>query len=527
MNKLNVYFQLSLADFRERTRRSSFFVTMLGVLFFAYLVVTGKYTVQFGEFRTIYDATWAGHLMAVCSSIMMTLVGFYLVRGTIRRDQRTEVGQIIAATPISKTEYLISKLISNTVVLAFMTAVLAMVGFVTLLFRNEAASVDPFAFIQPFLMISLPAIIFVSSVTVFFDTVHWLRGSAGNIIYLFAAEFCIVFGMLNVPLLDLGGIWLFTDSVRSVAAAAFPGERIGLIMGFVAFDPAMQVEEFKTFAWDGIDWNVGRLLLRLFWLGVAGAVTAAAIPLFDRFDPSRSRQKLKRKKHRKSPAVLETPVSTVASKVAYADIRVPQASFSLIRMVAAELRLALKGYRWFWYAVALGLVIAQAAAPFDIARQFLVPASMVWPLVIWSSMGTRDTQFGTSSLLFSSPDPVGRQFPALWLSGVTISLASVAIAAVRALVAGQMDYAATLLTAALFVPTVALTFGTLSRTRRLFEVIYLIFWYVGSVEHLAAVDLLGTTDDAIVSGKLIVLGSVTVALLVIAFAARRIQIVTD
>ena len=87
MNSLRALYQLSLADFRERTRRTGFVVTMLGVLFFAYLVITGKYTVQFGEFRTLYHSAWAGTLMAVTASIMLTLVGFYLIRGTITRDR--------------------------------------------------------------------------------------------------------------------------------------------------------------------------------------------------------------------------------------------------------------------------------------------------------------------------------------------------------------------------------------------------------------------------------------------------------
>jgi len=132
VNKLAILYQLSLADIRERTRRYSFLITMLGVLFFGYLVITGKYTVQFGDCRTVYDSVWAGSLMAVCSSVMLVLIGFYLVKGSISRDRKTEVGQIIASTPLRGKVYIISKFLSNVIILWFMTIVLAVVAFISL-----------------------------------------------------------------------------------------------------------------------------------------------------------------------------------------------------------------------------------------------------------------------------------------------------------------------------------------------------------------------------------------------------------
>jgi len=84
---------------------------------------------------------------------------------------------------------------------------------------------------------------------------------------------------------------------------------------------------------------------------------------------------------------------------------------------------------------------------------------MVWPLVIWSSMGMRESHFGTVQLLFSSPSPVMRQFTAIWLSGVLIALASVVAMFFRAGIEGQWSYAAALIVAAFLVPTVSLAMG--------------------------------------------------------------------
>ncbi len=524
MNKAAVIAQLALADFRERTRRYSFLITMLGVLFFAYLVITEKYTIQFGDIRTVYDSAWAGSAMAVCSAIMLTLVGFYLVKGSIGRDRRTEVGQIVAATPISKLTYIVSKFVSNVAALGFMAAVLAAVAFGMLLYRNESGTIDLWAFLSPFLIISVPAILFAAAVAVLFDSVRWLRSSAGNVIYLFLAEFCIVFGMLNIPLLDLGGVSTFTDSIRSAVAVAFPGERMSLIMGFVRFDPAMQVEEFRILSWSGIDWTTGDILLRLYWVGVAMAVVSMSVPFFDRFDPARdSRRKVRKKEHAKVDETHPTASVTAPPELAYGQLSMPRPAFRFLSMLMAELRLALKGRHWFWYAVAVGLCVAQLAAPFNVARLYLTPAAMIWPLIIWSSMGSRDSRHNTSSLLLSSPWPLARQFPAVWMTGLLVAMAAVGCMVCRAAAGGQWSYAAALVVGAFFVPTVSLTLGTLTGSRKLFEVLYLMVWYVGSIDHLSALDLLGTTEEAVTGGKLTVLIVLTIACLATAFSARRMQ----
>jgi hypothetical protein len=94
----------------------------------------------------------------------------------------------------------------------------------------------------------------------------------------------------------------------------------------------------------------------------------------------------------------------------------------------------------------------------------------------------------------------------------------------RAVTTGDVSYAVTLILAAFLVPTIALTFATLSGTKKLFEVLYLMVWYVGSIDQLAPLDLLGTTDAAITMSKLGILFLVMVVSLWAAFYARSMQV---
>jgi hypothetical protein len=520
---INILRQLGLADFRERTRRTGFFITMLGVMFFGYLVITGKYTVQFGAFRTEYDSTWAGSMMAVTGSIMLALVGFYLIRGTIARDRHTEVGQIVAATPIRNSMYLLSKFTSNVVVLGLMAGALAVMGFVTLVFRNEAAGLDLWAYVSPFLIITMPVVLLVAATAVLFDSVRWLQSTAGNVIYFFVAEMCLVLGMLEVPLLDLGAVGVFTNSVRSAAASAFPGEKIGLLMGFVGFDPAMQTGALQVFHWNGIEWSAEAILLRLVWVALSFLVVILSIPMFDRFDPAQSTRRLRRKKMSTPEAITASTDASLPPQTTHTELAAPTFRYNITNMLGAELRLALKGRHWFWYAVGMGLLIAQLVSPFEISRLYLTPALMVWPLATWSHMGTRESIHNTGPLLYSSPRPMTHQFPAIWLAGLLVAATGVGLMMLRAAGTGHGSYVVSLAIAAFLVPTTALALGTLSGGRRVFEISYLIVWYIGSIDQLAPLDILGTTDAAIGAGKMVFLALLSLAMLVTAFAARRMQ----
>ncbi|MNR56752.1 hypothetical protein D3C85_1773900 [compost metagenome] len=49
-------------------------------------------------------------------------------------------------------------------------------------------------------------------------------------------------------------------------------------------------------------------------------------------------------------------------------------------------------------------------------------------------------------------------------------------------------------TGILFIPTLALALGTLGGSKKLFEVIYMLWWYMGPLNHVPSLDFLGVSD---------------------------------
>ena len=94
---------IARADFLERVRRYSFLLTLIFALFLGYSGATGRIALQLGEYRGVYTSAWIGALVAMTTYCFVTLVGFYVVKNAVDRDRTTGVGQILAATTLSKT----------------------------------------------------------------------------------------------------------------------------------------------------------------------------------------------------------------------------------------------------------------------------------------------------------------------------------------------------------------------------------------------------------------------------------------
>jgi hypothetical protein len=182
--------------------------------------------------------------------------------------------------------------------------------------------------------------------------------------------------------------------------------------------------------------------------------------------------------------------------------------------------LLIKGQPWWWYIVAGGLFVAGLANPVEISRIYLLPFTWLWPVLIWSGLGNREIQHNVQQMVFSSAEPLWRQLPASWLAGFLVTLLTGGGFALRLIIAGDSAGLLTWISAALFIPSFALALGVWSRGSKLFEVLYVTMWYLGSMNKIAALDFMGTSSDGY---PLAYLGAAFI-LVVLAFAGRARQL---
>jgi hypothetical protein len=515
---LRVLYQMVKADFLERVRRYSFLITLAATLYLAYGVIAEKLVIVVGDgYRGVYNSAWIGALMALSCSTFLSLCGFYVVKNSVERDSTTRVGRILAATPMSKVLYTVAKSLSNLAVLGSMVLVLMAAAVAMQWLRPESRPISLWELWSPFLLISLPAMFVAGSLALLFETLPVLRGGVGNVIYFFVWAFGIAGGAETG--LDPTGISILMVSMRRAL------DRMNLADGKstnFSFEVG-GMRAYKTFVWHGIDWTPHMLASQFIWVALGLGIAVLASVFFHRFDPARERIQEKKAKEKRNAAVEDPAVAVDLPRPTYTKLTPLSGGrhSGLARLVAGEFTLMTKGLRWWWYAVAAGLLVTEFVSPKTEVWQGALLAAWIWPVLVWSQMGCRESRHATESLIFSGERVVYRQLAALWTAGVMVALATGAGAGIRLLLSSNWQMLASWLAGALFIPSLALALGVWSGSSKLFEALYTVWWYVGPLHHIPGLDFLGGTRA---SSSPVLYLSLVAGLLFAACLGRRRQV---
>jgi hypothetical protein len=524
MSARSIY-AVARADFLERVRRYSFLVTLFFAVCLGYATAKGKISLQLDEYRGVYTSAWIGTLVALVTACFVSIIGFYIVKDSVERDRSTGVGQILAATPLSKPAYAFGKFVSNFAVLTAMLAVLALSALAMQFLFAEDPRVDLWALLAPFLLMALPVMALTAAIALFFEMVPLLRGGVGNVVWFFAWIFGMALPVISgLRWLDPIGIFTVLQSLSAEARRYVPGYHGGMAFQ-IDFG---QIRVATDLRWPGIPWTWDVILLRLMWFVVAALLAFFAALVFDRFDSARIEASAVRKRkvvRSAAPSASDAPVAAPRSSAVHlTPLANGAAGSGFLRLFAAELRLALKGYRWWWYAIAAGLLIAQFFVPLGPARGLLLGTAWIWPILIWSAMGTRESRFGTHALLFSSPRILLRQLPACFLAGFVIAILAGAGIALRLLIASQYAGLIAWLAGALFLPSLAIASGIVSGTGKVFEAVLTVLWYIGPMNRTPGFDFTGAASGPFTIRYALIYLLLSAALLASAFFTRARQL---
>jgi hypothetical protein len=558
MKGLRVLYHIVRADFYERFRRYNVLIIIGLTIFLTTLYLpplgVGRLSFNVGGYRGIYNSAWVGATVTILTVVFMSMPGFYLVKNAISRDTHTKVGQIIATTSLSKFQYIFGKAISNWVFLAAMAGVAMIAAMGIQVTRGEALQISLSGYLLPYLLLTLPMMALVAAVAVLFESIRWLRGGFGNVVFFFgfligywvmaalsfaALPTTIGAASSSAPLIPepTGALEIFR-SISATGMELIPDYHGGLDLG----NPFQVYGSINTFVWDGIVWKVPLILGRLLWVGFAVGIASLAATFFDRFDPSEIAIRV-RSRETPSPFELESQFDQPTSPVAVSSIALSTSACRGSRMsiflsiVRSELRLMLKGQRWWWYVVASGLILVALFLPATASRQIVLPFVCVWPMLIWSQLGNREIRNRTDQLVFSAAFPLRRQLIASWTAGFILTLITGGGVIVRLVLARDLNVILSVVVAAAFIPAAALALGIWSGGSKLFEVVYLLLWTFGPMNQMMSAlgfplvadqfltfDYLGSSDAAISAGIPLYYVVFTILLLAIAVIGRKRQL---
>ena len=490
MKSARIIYQLARADFLERVRRYSFLVMLGLVVFLGYQTAIGNMSLELGAYRGEFNSAWVGAMMSLIGTFFIGWFGFYLVKGSVARDRETGVGQIMATTPLTRPLYLLGKWLSNFAVLMSMVAVLALAGIAIQLLQGENTQIQLLEFLDPFVFIVMPLMALVAALAVLFESISFLQGGFGNIVYFFAFIMFLPLFMENdtlqkYPAFEPMGLGLLAGEMGDAVRAIHPDYDGSFTLGGGIVEQAT-----TTFVWNGIAWTPEYLFARFALIFFAVGLILFAALFFDRFDPSRSKPRKARSASSSEPTPASTPQAFPAPHLT--PLNKSANRFSFFTVLIAELKLLLKGQRWWWYAISLGIIVACFVSPSKVVREIALPIAWIWPILIWSSIGNREVYNNVQQLTFSSASPLWRQVPAQWLAGWIVTLL-VSIGAIsRFLMDGDTVGLLALLSGTIFIPSLALASGVWSGTSKLFEILYMVIWYLGPLNNAPGLDFIGS-----------------------------------
>lgn len=489
---------LAVADFRERSRRPAYLVTLAAAIVLGYVALppaSSLYVIMnAGGYRGIYNSAYVGMATELAGGLWLMFGGFYVVRGTIARDQRTGVGPVLAATPLRNAGYLAGKFCSNLLVLASMAGVLAVTGLALQLARGESRAIDPGPLLLPFALFTLPVLAVTAAAAVLCDAVPGLRGGVGNIAWFFVWMICVIAGN-GAP---LGGMGAATASMRSAMAARHLLPAGEFSVGFTKVNHPL-----RTFIWHGLEPSGGFITSRLVLIVVAALLTVLPAIWFGRFDPARTRPRRGR-----APAPDGETLGTPAPATGQAARLTPSPAYKPLpaggtrsvlaagRLLAGEARILVQGTPRWWWLVAAAINIASLTVPAGIVKPagastaLLLSAAWIWPALIWSRLGIQRHENGLDTLLSAYPGTY-RQVAAEWVAGLMLTALAGLGPLLRMAAPGDGPGVAAWIAGALFIPALALMLGTASRTHRMFQALYVILWYA-AVNQVEAADYMGT-----------------------------------
>ncbi|MFD4369275.1 hypothetical protein [Rhodococcus sp. NPDC058521] len=153
-----------------------------------------------------------------------------------------------------------------------------------------------------------------------------------------------------------------------------------------------------------------------------------------------------------------------------------------------ELRIQLGGVsRWWWLGLA-GVTAVSLVVPSG-GTGIVLLGVWLWPVLLWSKLGTHAVEYGVAALT-GSGSSLRLRLAAESSVGAIITTLAGSGPLLRMLTAADGAGVAAWLVAVAFIPSLALFLGSIGRSERVFQAVYLVLWYA-VLNGVTAADFMG------------------------------------
>lgn len=544
-------YHIARADFLQRVRSRKLVVILAVVAYFGYLVNVGQIELAYQIERSTGSvnvhgtntAAFVGLKAGLTGATVLLFGGFYMMNSTLERDRRNDVDRLVASTTVSDSTYLFGKWLSNV---ALAGVILAVLGFATVVNHlvHGIGATRPLVLLGPIVVFALPVAALVGAVALVFEAVDWLNGTGGNIAYFFLVSFVLAsLAAAEGHLPESLPMWLKgVDTLGQLAVYELTIDALHTQAPAYAGGPPSfgTLDANRTFTYTGHPWPVWVFVQRVWLLIPALVILAVATIPVEQLGPTErsgrggwfARVTALVPRFRAAGDDGDAPADPrPVDSLSFTPVQDRNAG-SVWRLVAAEFRLTVRGRRWWWYVGAVVLTLSplgsllpadlQTVSP-EVARRLFLPLVFIWPIFLWSDIGSRTYRHRMTDLVFSSKYSL-EQLLAEWLSGVLLALGLSSGLLVVFLVSGQLGGVLGIASGVLFAPSLAVAIGVWTRSTELFEMTYLLLWYAGPLNGGEPVDFVGATAGSVQFGAPLAFIGLSVVLLSSGLVRRKLEL---
>jgi hypothetical protein len=513
------------ADYLQRTRSYSFLITLAVTVYAAYSFVppdSAAYTtLSASGYKGAYNSAWVGYVSAIMTTVMLSFYGFLLVNSGIKKDIDTEVGLIIATTPISNFKYLLCKQLSNYVVLLTIAGCTFSISLILFFIRGTGYPFILSNFVLPYLFFAVPALFMIASLAVVAEVFLGKRSILQYIIYFFLCG--VTMSLIKTKggdnpsgVFDPFGLSLITKSITNQINSQFHEHVKDVSFGFI-FNGH---RKYKPFVWEGISWSAVFIFSRVLWIGFGLALTYFSSLFFHRFDFKQAAGKKKTK-------VIQQPEADklTINPAGITRQTMPPLVFNygIFPFIKTELLLLIRqGNKWLWLLNA-GLWIAMFIAPLPIAYTYMLPVLLFLQVTRWSDLVTKEKTNRVHYFAYASYKPLLRMLPAQIFAGILLALALALPILLRNAVALNGYAIINIVNGSVFIVLLAATLGILSGGKKLFEVVFFMLTYA-IINKMDVADYIGSLTHNNAGMYILVIICINACLLCAGFLTRNYQV---
>jgi hypothetical protein len=498
-------------EVRIRSRRLSTMVVLLAIIGISWLMVpdpkSGMTMMAINDARVIYDSQCLAMAGSTLMGTLLSLCGFYLVRGRMRADLVFGVGAPMAAAAIGNLQFLLGRWL-GAVAYLFSMAALCMASLVVLHAIHGESAILLHVYLEYFLLIITPEIVFVASMSILFDAFAPLMGKVGDVVFFLL--WAITLGLSgtagghatsSLPLAlwsDFSGVGTVIYGLHHLVHTT--NVSIGVASFNASLAPVVMAGQF---------WTRQMMLMRFLCCLVAALPLAVALPLFHRFSPDRIKPGVFRARRSlwAMANTLVTPVGRLARPLYAGAIR----GTGLCSGVLADMALLVSCNPISIVVVAIAL-LAGATVPASMLPAVLTGAVALWGILI-SDSAVRDCSCGIEPMTGYLPGGPVRRYMRQLLACWSFGLLMVLPIALRWLVSTPLR-CMSLVTGLFALSAIANLFGRITHTSRTFTALWLFAIYVSiQASHVPAFDTVGILGVATAASVLAVTLSGCIAVL--------------